>query len=714
MLEPARAPCLCPCTLFAFLGTRRLLAARTAELPSLAGPLPEALPGASEPLATRLEVSLEADGTLSNGRARPSKARARAAWWTAPAPSGTGWRCFCASPHSPPPARGAATRCATGATSLPVLAQARAEVPGIVHNASQTGQTLFVEPQPLVGWATTWPSPTRWCWRRSDACCRSCPAGWAPTDALAGRRRRLRRAGRGRGRGAPGPGARRRLPCLEAADGQLELLQLRHPLLVLRGVAMVPNDVQLTGEVRRLVISGPNAGGKTVTLTAVGLSALMLRAGLPIPAAADSHVPLYASVHSAVGDAQDLGQGLSTFSAHLAELKRIGEAAGPGSLVLIDEIAADTDPREGAALATAFLEALLERGARALVTTHLEELQSASPRGRQVSQRPGGLRPRRMAPTYRLQLGASGSPRRSSSPSGMQLSPAVVARARPRRRSGWPALAGPGSPRDGGEAASDGHRGGPGGGCARRRLEPRSSKRCDATPWSEPASPRPSTRAAWPRRGSAPGGGGGAAGRAARRRVRGADRGGARRFAAQAREARPERAEATRLDSSRVRAAPVTSGLTAGSASTTSASAGTWRCWPWRVTRCWWQPARSSCASRETCSPWHARPVPAGLPRCLRAPSRGGGPRPRSGSRHPGGRCCRAAMSGLRSGRRLTRGGSSSTGPPRRPAHGAGGAWARHRRPASRCRAAALRLPLRPEPRARGDVPGGDGVRASR
>ena len=87
------------------------------------------------------------------------------------------------------------------------------------------------------------------------------------------------------------------------------LLQLRHPLLVLRGREVVANDVRLAGELRALVVSGPNAGGKTVTLTAVGLCAVLLRAGLQIPAAAGSRLPLFTSVHSAVGDAQDLGPG---------------------------------------------------------------------------------------------------------------------------------------------------------------------------------------------------------------------------------------------------------------------------------------------------------------------------------------------------------------------------------------------------------------------
>src|SRR5262249_5581784 len=126
-------------------------------------------------------------------------------------------------------------------------------------------------------------------------------------------------------------------PVVEDPDGPLVLLDLRHPLLVLRGREVVANDVRLDGEVRSLVVSGPNAGGKTVTLTAVGLCAVLLRAGLQVPASAGSRVPLFTSVHSAVGDAQDIAQDLSTFSAHVQELKRILEAAGPGRVRLAEE-----------------------------------------------------------------------------------------------------------------------------------------------------------------------------------------------------------------------------------------------------------------------------------------------------------------------------------------------------------------------------------------
>ncbi|HMK72008.1 MAG TPA: endonuclease MutS2, partial [Myxococcaceae bacterium] len=371
VLEPVELRA-CATSLFAFLRTRERLLPRAGDLPRLAA-LGLELPQL-EPLAARLETSFEADGSLSERASdtlRESRARVRGLHRRIKGRL----EALLHEPAFVAHLREAYYSLRNGRYVVPVLAQDRAEVPGIVHNASQTGQTLFVEPEPLVGLGNDLAIAESLVEEEERRVL-------TELSGLVGAEAELLAAGvsaaaeldeaEAAGRLAEALDAHR--PEVEAGDGPLELFQLRHPLLVLRGVEVVPNDVRLTGAVRALVVSGPNAGGKTVTLTAVGLAALMLRAGLLVPAAAGSRLPLYPQVHSTVGDAQDLAQGLSTFGAHVAELKRIGEAAGPGSLVLIDEIAADTDPREGAALAIAFLEELLDRGARALVTTHLEEL----------------------------------------------------------------------------------------------------------------------------------------------------------------------------------------------------------------------------------------------------------------------------------------------------------------------------------------------------
>src|SRR5438067_11551351 len=198
----------------------------------------------------------------------------------------------------------------------------------------------------------------------------------------------------------------------ELGGDRFELRRARHPLLVLqrRGLpgAIVANDVALPAPAQALIVSGPNAGGKTVTITSVGLFALMARAGLPVAAAEGSRMPLYRTVYTAIGDEGDLSRDLSTFTAHLTALKHILEAAGPGTLVLIDEIAADTDPREGAALAIAALEKLVTGGAQVLITTHLEELKALGLSDPRFASASVGFDLQRLAPTYRLQIGEIG------------------------------------------------------------------------------------------------------------------------------------------------------------------------------------------------------------------------------------------------------------------------------------------------------------------
>jgi len=313
---------------------------------------------------------------------------------------------------------------------VPVLTQHRSDVPGIVHNASQTGQTIFVEPEALIGagndlaiaQAAVLEEERRVLQELTDAVGRESPRILAGLDALA-------RLDEAEASGVLAADLDATRPAL-TTDGTVELEALRHPRLVLKGDAVVANDVRLGGNSRALVISGPNAGGKTVTLSAVGLCALMLRAGLPIPAREGSRLPLFTSVHSSVGDAQDLEQGLSSFSAHVTQLREIARAAGAGSLALVDEIAADTDPREGAAIAIAVLEDLLDRGVTVLVTTHLEELKALAHMDPRFINARVGFDSRRMAPTFKLQLGASGSSSAIDVAARVGLSEPVIARAR--------------------------------------------------------------------------------------------------------------------------------------------------------------------------------------------------------------------------------------------------------------------------------------------
>jgi DNA mismatch repair protein MutS2 len=189
-------------------------------------------------------------------------------------------------------------------------------------------------------------------------------------------------------------------------QGVFVLPQLRHPLLPPERV--VPNDVRLGESYTVLVLSGPNAGGKTVALKCLALAALCVRAGLHVAAAPGCRVDLVDALLADIGDAQNLRESLSTFSAHVANLARIVEEATPHSLVVLDEIGVGTDPSEGASLAQAILEALAQAGARVVVTTHfnlLKEMAAVNPRFANASVE---FDPDTLAPTYRLRWGVAG------------------------------------------------------------------------------------------------------------------------------------------------------------------------------------------------------------------------------------------------------------------------------------------------------------------
>ncbi len=155
---------------------------------------------------------------------------------------------------------------------------------------------------------------------------------------------------------------------------QISLVELKHPLLLLSDVAVIPNTVELNAEKRILLLSGPNAGGKTVLLKSVGLAAHMARCGLLISAAEGSCLPFFKRIHVGVGDSQSVDQHLSTFAAHLRVLNEASHSIGPETLLLIDEICGSTDPEEGTALARAFIKKYARNGSFGVITSHLGPL----------------------------------------------------------------------------------------------------------------------------------------------------------------------------------------------------------------------------------------------------------------------------------------------------------------------------------------------------
>jgi DNA mismatch repair protein MutS2 len=191
---------------------------------------------------------------------------------------------------------------------------------------------------------------------------------------------------------------------------ELAIVNGRHPLLLLtsRGEGVVPFNLVLDPGERVLVVSGPNTGGKSVFLKAVGLISTLAQSGVIPPVGEKTRIPVFETVFADIGDEQSISESLSTFSAHLENLKEIVTRAGRASLVLIDEMGTGTDPQEGAALSRAIIEHLVERGALAIVTSHLGALKRLDAPGSGVVNASLQFDPDRIEPTYHLLKGRPG------------------------------------------------------------------------------------------------------------------------------------------------------------------------------------------------------------------------------------------------------------------------------------------------------------------
>ncbi len=313
-----------------------------------------------------------------------------------------------------------------GRPVLAVRASARSKVPGIVHDASSSGQTLFVEPFVVVELNN----------RLSEA------AGAEREEV----ERILRELSAQVGARAPaldllveatgaldvalarGVVSRRWRGTPVEASGDVRLLGARHPLL--DPASAVPIDLDLSG-LRALVVSGPNTGGKTVALKTLGLAALLHQAGLRPPAAVAS-LPVFDEVLADIGDEQSIEMSLSTFSGHVSNLVAILAAATERSLVLVDELASGTDPVEGSALAQALLGRLAGQARLTVATTHYSELKEWASATDGVANAATGFDPETHAPLYRVALGRPGTSHALRIAERLGLDAAVVADARAR------------------------------------------------------------------------------------------------------------------------------------------------------------------------------------------------------------------------------------------------------------------------------------------
>lgn len=212
----------------------------------------------------------------------------------------------------------------------------------------------------------------------------------------------------------------------ESAGG-LRLVRARHPLL---GKKAVPLSIEIGENFTVLVITGPNTGGKTVTLKTIGLLTLMALAGLPIPAEAESRIPIFDSVYADIGDEQSIEQTLSTFSWHIGNIVRIINNATAKSLVLLDELGTNTDPVEGSALASAVLLHFLSRRTITVATTHYSELKAMAHNTRGMENAALEVDPVTLAPTYRLRVGIPGGSNALATASRLGLSAEIIGRAR--------------------------------------------------------------------------------------------------------------------------------------------------------------------------------------------------------------------------------------------------------------------------------------------
>jgi DNA mismatch repair protein MutS2 len=303
-----------------------------------------------------------------------------------------------------------------GRNVLPLRAEFKGRIKAVIHDQSASGATLFIEPLAVVEWNNRYKElelAERDEVRRILAELSHSVAGYADTlnmmvTVMAVLDLAFMRAKYAEDLDASEPQLR---PFREVKDGKhpgstIRVFKARHPLLDPKSV--VPIDVDLDDKTYALVITGPNTGGKTVTLKTIGLLVLMAQSGLQIPAQSGSELTVFDNVFADIGDEQSIEQSLSTFSGHVTNIVEILKSADAHSLVLLDELGAGTDPQEGSALARAVMTLLLERNITSMIATHYPELKAYAHTTEGVLNASVEFNLKTLRPTYHLTIGLPG------------------------------------------------------------------------------------------------------------------------------------------------------------------------------------------------------------------------------------------------------------------------------------------------------------------
>ena len=321
---------------------------------------------------------------------------------------------------------------------LPLKAEHKGQIKSIVHDQSSSGATLFVEPLAVVEWNNKYRQLEL---DERDEVLRVLHnlsgeiAGYAEeliqtSEVMAELDLILMKARYADDLRASEPEliAFEKRPDSDHPGSLIHLIRARHPLLAPDKV--VPIDVELDRKTFAVVLTGPNTGGKTVTLKTIGLMVLMAQAGLQIPARSGSRISVFQDVFADIGDEQSIEQSLSTFSGHISQLVRILRRANSRSLVLLDELGSGTDPQEGSALARAVLDYMLKRHITSFVATHFPELKSYAHGTAGVTNASLEFDPETLMPTYRLMIGLPGRSNALAIAERLGLGPEILEAAR--------------------------------------------------------------------------------------------------------------------------------------------------------------------------------------------------------------------------------------------------------------------------------------------